>query len=54
LPGCHIVSLVRASLALYLTITGTQPFDALFCLWGGGPANQPLQQTGPAPRYSEV
>jgi hypothetical protein len=42
LSGRHIASLVAAKLALYLTATGSRPFDPLFLAEARGrPANQP-------------
>jgi hypothetical protein len=55
LSGRHITSLVTAKLVLYLTTTGSGPFDPPFLAHARGwPANQPLQQTGPALRLSEA
>jgi hypothetical protein len=41
LAGCHVVSLVRASAALYLITTRSRPVDAFF-LTAGRPTNQPF------------
>jgi hypothetical protein len=54
LASRHIVSLVRAKLALYLITTRKAPFDARFLAGspGGPPANQRMLLTEPARRFS--